>query len=350
MNPEFDINKLIRKNLQTLKPYTALRDRLTLEDPVFLDANENPFGIYNRYPDSQHTLLKNKIAGLKSVLPQNIVLGNGSDELIDLIIRTFCEPNRDEILVMKPSFAMYAFYAAIQGCTVQQLELDAHFQICESDFLKKAGRKEVKVLFLCSPNNPTGNSVNNIEFYIRNFSGIVVVDEAYIDFSGKKSAVNLLNEFPNLIVLQTLSKAYAMAGLRIGIGISSPEIAAILNAVKPPYNISAVSQRIALEELSKESFYRETVEEILEQKTILENELNKISSVIKVFPSDANFFLVQFKNASLVYRFLLEHEILTSIRHPEIAHCLRINIGTAEENNRLIKRLRQFDIENKKTE
>lgn len=339
---EFNLKSLVRKNLLDLTAYNAVRDSGSFTDPVYLEANENPYGKFNRYPDSQHTLLKEKIAALKSVETANIVLGNGSDELIDLIIRTFCEPNRDEILIMNPSFAMFNFYANINACNVQKLDMDDNFQINTDDFLEKSRNPNLKVVFLCSPNNPTGNTIENVEFFIQRFPGIVVVDEAYIDFTEEKSAITLLKSYPNLIVLQTLSKAYAMAGLRIGIGIASPEIVSVLQTVKPPYNISEVSQKYALEQLSDEAFYRDTVQKIKDEKLILKNELQKINCVKKLFPSQANFFLIEFEDAPKVYRFLLSHQVLTSNRHPELYNCLRINVGTPEENKNLLRLLNQF--------
>jgi len=290
---EFNIKSLVRKNILELQPYISFRDQNEFENPVFMDANESPFGEYNRYPDSTQKELKNQLAELKNVLPQQIAAGNGSDELIDLIIKIFCEPKKDSVMMMNPSFAMYRFYASINENKVIALDLDNNFQISKDAFLKVSEEKKPKIFFLCSPNNPTGNSIQDIEFYIKNFNGIVVVDEAYIEFSEQKSCIELLEKYPNLIVLQTFSKAWGMAGARVGIAYSSDE-----------------------------------------------NELLNVECVKRVFPTDANFFLIEFNNVEKVYQELLENEILTSKRSPQIPDCIRINVGRREENNKLINVLK----------
>ncbi|PTT67991.1 aminotransferase class I/II-fold pyridoxal phosphate-dependent enzyme, partial [Chryseobacterium sp. HMWF001] len=229
---EFNIKDLVRKNILELQPYVSFRDNNTFENPVFLDANESAFGELNRYPDSTQKELKEKLAVLKDVSAKQIAVGNGSDELIDLIVKVFCEPKKDAILMMNPSFAMYGFYASVNENKVAKLNLDENFGIDKEEFLKISNEEKPKVFFLCSPNNPTGNSIEDIEFYIQNFEGIVVVDEAYIEFSGKKSCIELLEKFPNLIVLQTFSKAWGMAGARVGIAYASEEIIQLINTVK----------------------------------------------------------------------------------------------------------------------
>ncbi|REC46537.1 MULTISPECIES: histidinol-phosphate transaminase [Chryseobacterium] len=339
---EFNIKYLVRKNILELQPYVSFRDNNTFENPVFLDANESAFGELNRYPDSTQKELKEKLAALKNVSAKQIAVGNGSDELIDLIVKVFCEPKKDAILMMNPSFAMYGFYASVNENKVVKLNLNENFEIDKEEFLKISNEEKPKVFFLCSPNNPTGNSIEDIEFYIQNFEGIVVVDEAYIEFSGKKSCVELLEKFPNLIVLQTFSKAWGMAGARIGIAYASEEIIQLINTVKSPYNVNSLSLNKISELISNKEFVKSNIENTLNEISWLKNELETINCIKKVFPSDANFFLIQFENVDKVYQKLLENEILTSKRSPQIPDCIRINVGNREENNKLINVLRSI--------
>lgn len=339
---EFKLENLVRENLRNLKPYTSLRDSQNFEAPVFLEANENPFGEYNRYPDSTQKKLKEKLSELKNISTENLFIGNGSDELIDLIIKAFCEPKKDEILVMNPSFVMYSFYAKINDNKVNALELDENFQIDKEDFSQKIQNENLKVLFLCSPNNPTGNELVDLEFFIENFSGIVVLDEAYIEFSSRKSAIYWLEKYPNLIVLQTLSKAYGMAGLRIGIGVASTEIAKLMNTIKGPYNVNSLSQKIALQQLNDEKLFNENIEQILAERELLKVQLNQFDFVKKIYPTEANFFLIKVENPIEIYEFLLAQNILTSLRHPQIENALRINVGSKEENQKLIETLKNY--------
>ncbi|MDO3423572.1 histidinol-phosphate transaminase [Chryseobacterium sp. APV1] len=339
---EFNIKDLVRKNILELQPYVSFRDNNTFENPVFLDANESAFGELNRYPDSTQKELKEKLAVLKDVSAKQIAVGNGSDELIDLIVKVFCEPKKDAILMMNPSFAMYGFYASVNENKVAKLNLNENFGIDKEEFLKISNEEKPKVFFLCSPNNPTGNSIEDIEFYIQNFDGIVVVDEAYIEFSGKKSCVELLGKFPNLIVLQTFSKAWGMAGARVGIAYASEEIIQLINTVKSPYNVNSLSLNKISELIINKGFIKSNIENTLDEISWLRNELETINCIKKVFPSDANFFLIQFENVDKVYRKLLENEILTSKRSPQIPDCIRINVGKREENNRLINVLKSI--------
>ena len=334
---EFNLDKMIRPHLAGLKSYQTVRDSFRNQEVIFLDANENPFGEFNRYPDGDPNDLKQKLAEINQAKSENIFLGNGSDELIDLTLRIFCEPGKDSILVMNPSFVMYEVYAKMNDVNVEKLDLNSDFQLEKDSFLKSVSESKAKVLFLCSPNNPTGNSVEDLEFYIQNFNGIVVVDEAYIEFSPKVSAVSLLEKYPNLIVLKTLSKAFGMAGLRIGIGFASPAIANLYIQCKPPYNISSESQKLALMQLNEMETISTNIKLILEEKEKLKNKLEQIKEVIKIYPSDANFFLVEFENAESVYEKLLDQNILTSLRHPNLRNCLRISVGTSEENSKLFK-------------
>jgi histidinol-phosphate aminotransferase len=337
---EFNINNFVRKNILELQPYLSFRDLNEFKDPVFLDANESAFGDLNRYPDSTQKKLKQKLSGLKEVPADQMAIGNGSDELIDLIIKIFCEPNEDSILMMNPSFAMYGFYASVNGNKVLLLELNENFEIDKDEFLKTANEKRPKVFFLCSPNNPTGNSVEDIEFYIRNFNGIVVVDEAYIEFSDKESCIDLLKKHPNLIVLQTFSKAWGLAGARVGIAYSSPEIIALINTVKAPYNVNSLSLNKILEAVDQQDLVERNIENTLAEMSWLNRELQQLKVVEKIYPSDANFFLVKFEDVEKVYAKLLENEILTSKRSPKIPGCIRINAGSREENIRLIETLK----------
>lgn len=340
---EFNINSLVRKNILELQPYISFRDHNEFKNPVLMDANESPFGEYNRYPDSTQKKLKQKLSEIKNILTDQIAVGNGSDELIDLIVKVFCEPKKDSILMMNPSFTMYGFYASINENNVIKLDLNENFEIEKDDFLKISGGFKPKVFFLCSPNNPTGNAIEDVEFYIKNFNGIVVVDEAYIEFSGKKSCTELLEKYPNLIVLQTFSKAWGMAGARVGIAYSSKEIIKFINTVKAPYNVNAFNLNKIIETITKQEVIKDNIENTLIEISWLKNEFEAINCVQKVYPTHANFFLVEFENVEKVYKKLLEKEILTSKRSPEIPNCIRINVGNREENVQLIKALKQYE-------
>lgn len=339
---EFNIKDLVRKNILELQPYVSFRDNSTFENPVFLDANESAFGELNRYPDSTQKELKEKLAALKNVSTKQIVVGNGSDELIDLIVKVFCEPKKDAILMMNPSFAMYGFYASVNENKVVKLNLDENFGIDKEEFLKISKEEKPKIFFLCSPNNPTGNSIEDIEFYIQNFDGIVVVDEAYIEFSEQKSCIELLEKYPNLIVLQTFSKAWGMAGARVGIAYSSQEIIKLINTVKSPYNVNSLSLNKIMQLINYKNIIEENIKNTLSEISRLKNELLNIECVKRVFPTDANFFLIEFNNAENVYQELLKNEILTSKRSPQIPDCIRINVGKKEENNKLINVLKSI--------
>ena len=334
---------MIRPHLAAVKSYQTLRDSYINKQAVYLDANENPFGEFNRYPDGDPIQLKKKLAEINHAKTENLFLGNGSDELIDLTMRIFCEPTKDSIMIMNPSFVMYEIYAKMNNLQVEKLQLNSDFELEKDKFLGTVSKSKAKVLFLCSPNNPTGNSIDDLEFYIQNFKGIVVVDEAYIEFSPEDSAVKLLNKYPNLIVLKTLSKAFGMAGLRIGVGFASPEIASLFIQLKPPYNISSESQRLALEQLNDIEEIQNNIKFILEEKKKLKEGLDQINEIVKIYPSDANFFLIEFKDAQLIYQKLLDKNILTSLRHPNLKNCLRISVGTAQENSELLKVLSEIN-------
>ncbi|WP_288437534.1 histidinol-phosphate transaminase [uncultured Chryseobacterium sp.] len=336
------IKTLVRENIVQLQPYISFRDHNEFNAPVMLDANESPFGECNRYPDSTQKKLKSKLAELKNVSPSQMAIGNGSDELIDLIIKIFCEPKKDAILMMNPSFAMYGFYAAINENKVVKLDLDENFEIGKNAFLQAAENPALKIFFLCSPNNPTGNSIDDIEFYIQNFKGIVVVDEAYIEFSRRKSSLELLEKYSNLIVLQTFSKAWGMAGARVGVAYASEEIISLINTVKAPYNVNVLSQELILKILEEENRLQKNVTRILEERAWLKQQFESIACIKKVFSTDANFFLIRMDNVDHVYSKMLEEEILTSRRDPAIPGCIRINVGNRAENEKLITLLQKI--------
>ena len=338
-----DIQKLIRPNIQTLKPYASARDEFKGEARIYLDANENPNPSgWNRYPDPLQQELKRIISYIKGVAFQNIFVGNGSDEPIDLLIRAFCEPGHDQIIIPQPTYGMYQVSAGINNVEVVECSLTPDFDLDVNAILSKVSNKS-KILFLCSPNNPTGNvlSRSTMEQLISQFPGIVVIDEAYQDFSGQESFNQQLDQFPNLVVLQTLSKAWGMASLRIGLAFASELIVGTLNKIKPPYNISGIAQREAIQRLKNRSTMEAEVTEIIRQREILARELENLTSVEKVYPSHANFVLVRMKNAHVVYRQLMEKGIIVRDRSRVLLceNCLRITVGTSDENKELIRAL-----------
>ncbi|WP_298757770.1 histidinol-phosphate transaminase [uncultured Psychroserpens sp.] len=342
---KFNINSLVRENIKTLKPYSSARDEYDKwsSDMVFLDANENPFenGV-NRYPDPQQIVVKTKLSEIKNIPIENMLLGNGSDEVLDLIFRVFCEPNKDNIITLPPTYGMYEVLAQTNAIEVQKIQLDQSFQPKVQNILDIVN-PFTKLLFLCSPNNPTANSFESkiVEQLLHNFNGIVVIDEAYIDFSNTESWLSRLDEFPNLIVIQTLSKAYGMAGIRLGVCYASVEIISVLNRIKPPYNINELTQRKALERLSDYKLVFAEIQKILEQRKWLRTELEMIAFVDTIYPSDANFLLVKVDNATMRYNQLIEKGIVVRNRtnEPGCTNCLRFSVGTQMENIKLIKEL-----------
>lgn len=335
----FNLNALVRENIKSLSHYSGLREEYFDKNAKFLDANESPFGTWNRYPDSFHCDLKKRIAEIKNLESDRIFLGNGSEDLIDLIIRIFCEPKKDSIVIMDPTYSMYEYYAVLNEVKVEKLPLDENFNIRKTDF-DDLNARNAKILFLCSPNNPTGNCVKDIEYFINNFKGLVVVDEAYHLYSSEISAIEFLEKHDNLIILRTLSKAFGMAGLRIGIGISSSEIAQLISKVKPPYSISNASKQKALLELQNLDAITERIQQVLTSRDRLRENLIKIDCVKKVHHTEANFLLVEFNDAEKVYGDLLTENVVTSLKHPEIQNCIRINVGTEEDNQNLITLLK----------
>ena len=343
-----NIQDLIRPTIKALKPYSSARDEFqgNSDDMVFLDANENPFenGV-NRYPDPQQRTLKSLLSKIKGVPQQSILLGNGSDEVLDLIYRTFCEPNQDNIITLPPTYGMYSVLANINAIEIKSVQLDADFQPKVEDILNVANSNS-KLLFLCSPNNPTGNSfeVKSIERLIDEFKGIVVIDEAYIDFSNKESWTSRLNEFSNLIITQTLSKAYGMAGIRLGICYASEEIISVLNRIKPPYNVNILTQQKAISQLEQQGLTQNQVTNILKERDLLITKLESIDYISKIYPSDANFVLVEVDDANKRYDQLINNGIVIRNRttQPGCENCLRFTIGTPKENRTLIDTLKSI--------
>lgn len=348
MKATFDIKNIIRPTIKALKPYSSARDEFqgVTDDMVFLDANENPFenGV-NRYPDPQQGKLKTILSEIKGVSTKNILLGNGSDEVLDLVFRAFCEPNVDNIITLPPTYGMYNVLANINAIGIKEVLLTEDFQPQVEKILNEADAQS-KILFLCSPNNPTGNSFNasEMEVLLNKFQGLVVIDEAYIDFSKEKSWIHRLEEFPNLIVTQTLSKAYAMAGIRLGICYASAEIITVLNTIKPPYNVNELTQIKAVEQLNIKDLAKNQIADILEEREVLVSELNGIDFVSKIYPSDANFVLAKVDDATKRYNQLIKKGIVIRNRttQPGCENCLRFTVGTTAENKILIKALKDL--------
>jgi histidinol-phosphate aminotransferase len=344
----FDLNTLVRSNIKTLKPYSSARDEFKEVNSgmVFIDANENPFenGV-NRYPDPKQNKVKAELSKLKQIPTQQILLGNGSDEVLDLIFRAFCEPNQDAVITLPPTYGMYEVLANVNAIEVVKIPLDSAFEPKVNEILESDTSK-TKLLFLCSPNNPTSNSfeAKKVETMISNFSGIVVIDEAYIDFSNEESWINRLDEFPNLIVTQTLSKAYGMAGIRLGVCYASEDIITILDRIKPPYNVNELTQQKALDRLTQQEKVSQEISDILVQREKLALALDQIDCVQTVFPSDANFILARVDDANRRYQELITKGIVVRNRtnQPLCENCLRFTVGNNEENNKLINVLNEL--------
>lgn len=335
------LSGLIRPNIQKLVPYSTARSEYKGAGKIFLDANENPFGSYNRYPDPLQQELKKEIANLKNIDIAQVFLGNGSDEVIDLCFRIFCEPGADKAITFFPTYGMYDVAAAINNVALIKIPLNNHFQPEIKMLAPYLNDNKVKLLILCSPNNPTGNILNGIDELLQVFKGVVLIDEAYIDFADTESYVQQLKNFPNLIVVQTLSKAYGMAALRIGMAFASVEIIDVFNRVKPPYNMSTINQDAAIETLKNKRI-------LIEQKNLLIAERKRIADVLateqlveKVYPSDANFLLVQVADANALYTTLIAEGIICRNRHSVLKNCIRITIGAPEENSKLLSVLRK---------
>ena len=340
-----NLNILLRKNIQNLKPYSSARDEYSGDAMVFLDANENPFNDpYNRYPDPLQKELKQKISALKNIPANQIFLGNGSDEPIDLLIRAFCEPGTDNIVTINPTYGMYQVAADTNNIEVIKVSLTSDFELEPKQILQAVNEK-TKLIFLCSPNNPSGNSLDKDAMVgiIQNFNGLVIVDEAYIDFAPGKSFLPELDKYPNLVILQTFSKAWGMAGIRLGMAFAASEIIQVLNKIKYPYNLNILTQKKALELLDNKEQVDTWIKMLIDEREKMRKYLTKFHFVIKIFPSDANFLLVEMTNARGIYNYLVENGIIVRDRS-KIHLCdnsLRITIGTMEEDNLLLQALKE---------
>ena len=344
----FDLQKLVRSHIADLQPYSSARDEFdpVEREVVYLDANENPFdnGV-NRYPDPQQRKLKEVIARRRGVAANQLLLGNGSDEVLDLIFRAFCIPNQDKIIVMPPTYGMYRVLANIKCVSLTEVPLNNDFQLVTKKIINQIS-SQTKAIFLCSPNNPSGNSFRreDILTLLQSFTGLVVIDEAYIDFSTQKSLVSELSSYPNLIITQTLSKAYGLAGIRLGICIASEEIVDILNKIKPPYNINSLTQERAISALKDWDTTQEQITQLIAERKGLFAQLEKISFVEKVYPSDANFLLVRVDDANKRYAQLIQNDIVVRNRSKQVGceNCLRFSVGTPQENQILIETLNRL--------
>jgi len=339
-----NLNKIVRKNILNLEAYSSARDDFKGLDGVFLDANENPFGKLNRYPDPYQLKLKNKLAELKNLSTENIFISNGSDEVIDLAFRIFCNPGKDKALTFTPTYGMYDVSAAINDVELIKIPLAKGFQIDVSKISEFLKESTLKVIFICSPNNPTGNLINkkDIEIILNLFKGIIIIDEAYIDFSESDSWTKTINENLNLIVSQTFSKARGLAAARVGVAYSNPLIIDLFNKVKPPYNVSQLNQEAALKSLINLDEYKTNLNTIFTEKMKLQRALEKFDSVKKVYPSDANFLLIEIEDTNSVYNELVRQKIIIRNRNNLVRNCLRISIGTPEENKKLLNALKNI--------
>ncbi|MBL6990856.1 MAG: histidinol-phosphate transaminase [Bacteriovoracaceae bacterium] len=355
MNTTLGIDSLIRENIKALRPYTSARDECMGENYIYLDANESAYDnmvqasstySLNRYPDPDQSLLKNKMSSIYSVPKKSIFIGHGSDEIIDLVMRTFCHPSKDEVLFCPPTYGMYSVMAQIHNVSVVEVPLINDFKTLDIDSIKKAANVNCKILFLCSPNNPTGNCFDqeSIIKLLNSFKGIVVIDEAYIDFCPQDSCKSLLADYPRLIIMRTFSKAWGLAALRLGFAFAHPKIVEVLSSIKPPYNISTPTQKIALDALDNIEQKNSVVAMINEQRQFLAEQFDSLNCVEKVYPGQANFLLVRFKNAREAHSLLLENRIVIRDRS-QLRNCeglVRITVGTVDENKLLLNVLKKL--------
>lgn len=346
----FDLSKLVRPNISKLVAYSSARDEFSGEAKVFLDANENSLGSpllkwYNRYPDPHQRAIKQKLSVIKGIAPEHIFLGNGSDECIDLLFRCFCEPGKDNVIICPPTYGMYEVSANINDVVVKKAPLLEDFQL-DLVHLETLVDANTKLIWLCSPNNPTGNALNrvDIETVLNNFNGIVVVDEAYINFAKQKSFIQELTDYPNLVVLQTLSKAWGLAGLRLGMSFASAAIIEVLDKVKPPYNINQATQELVLKALDEVGQVNDMIRLLVDMREALAEVFRSMPTVEKVYPSDANFLLVKIKEARKIYEFLLGKGIVLRDRSNVTLceDCLRITVGTEQENTLLVDAMQDW--------
>ncbi|MFT7205227.1 MAG: histidinol-phosphate aminotransferase [Algoriphagus sp.] len=346
----FKIEKLLRPHIAALQAYTSARDEYKGKEGIFLDANENPFGSittqdFNRYPDPYQLELKEKISQIKGVKTSRIFLGNGSDEAIDLLFRAFCIPEKDNVILLPPTYGMYEVSASINNVEVQKVPLTAEFQL-RTDKILDAVDKHTKIIFICSPNNPSGNKVDRdgILYLLKKFKGIVVVDEAYIDFSDEPSFTTELKNFKNLVVMQTFSKAWGLASLRLGMAFASKDLIKILNRIKPPYNISGLTQETVLVAIDNYEKVKSMITDILSEREYLKSRLESLAFINKIHPSDANFLLVKMPNANLVYDELIDKKVIVRNRSKVLLceDCIRITVGIRSENERLVEALTEI--------
>lgn len=335
---KFELKSMVRPNIWELKPYSSARDEFTGNEGIFLDANENPFGERNRYPDPHQRELKKALSSRNNIPFENIFIGNGSDEVIDLVYRVFCEPSEDSVIICPPTYGMYEVSANINNVNLIRIPLNDEFELNTDLILSESA----KCIFICSPNNPTGNNLKNIEKILDQFNGIVVVDEAYIDFSDSEGFISAINKYPNLIVMQTFSKAWAMAKARVGVAYAHKDIIALMDKTKPPYNVSGFNQQEALNALSEPEIFEERVDIILEQRNLLVKELSNLSFVKHIYPSDANFLLVKMNDAGDVYNYLVMNKVVVRNRESVVPGCIRITVGSPEENAQLIEVLQNY--------
>ncbi|HBC77170.1 MAG TPA: histidinol-phosphate transaminase [Bacteroidales bacterium] len=341
-----DISRLVRENVKTLIPYSCARDEFKGKDGIFLDANENPYGELNRYPDPYQRELKTAISRIKGIQEESIFLGNGSDEVIDLCFRIFCNPGTDKALTFTPTYGMYEVSAAINDVEIIKIPLSEDFQVEYKNVLPELKDPALKLIFICSPNNPTGNAMSGsqIESIISGFEGIIVIDEAYIDFSEQRSFKTMISRYNNLIVMQTFSKAMGLAAARVGMAFMDPSIVLYFNKMKPPYNISALNQEAALKSLNHINQLKNKISMILKERERLAKALEKISIIEKVFPSDSNFLLVRTRDADKIYSELIDNKIIVRNRNRMVPGCIRITVGTERENNRLLNALQRIKL------
>ena len=352
---EFDLNNLVRENIKKLVPYSSARSEYKGTEGIFLDANENSLCLLNetlnvglnRYPDPMQIVLKEKISKIKFISPENIFLGNGSDEAIDILYRAFCELGKDNAIICPPTYGMYEVSANINNVEVIKVPLIAETFQLDTEAVLKSITQNTKLIFICCPNNPTGNGVKwlAIKQILDNFKGIVVIDEAYIDFAGYRSLIPELTNYPNMVILQTFSKAWGLAGLRLGMAFASEEIIEIFNKIKPPYNINTVSQKIALDILNNSDQINSSISEIISERNKLSQSLSKLPFVLKVYPSEANFLLVKTTNADNVYEYLIKNKFIVRKRNTITLceDCLRITVGTKKENKILLNTLMNYN-------
>ncbi|WP_370424829.1 histidinol-phosphate transaminase [Tenacibaculum dicentrarchi] len=340
----FNLDKIVRPNIQKLKAYSSARDEFKGEAEVYLDANENPFGTLNRYPDPKQTKIKERLSVIKKVAENQIFVGNGSDEVIDLAFRIFCEPGKDKALTFSPTYGMYDVSASINNIELIKQPLLNDFQINLNQLQPYLDMEEVKIIFICSPNNPTGNCFDDetIAYILENFNGIVIIDEAYIDFSSRASYSTKLEKYPNLIVSQTFSKAWGLAGVRVGVAYANSEVIDLYNKVKPPYNVSTLNQEAVIASLDNLAQFEENKNIIINEKEKLINDLNNLELVKKIYPTEANFILIEVMDANGIYNKLVNQKIITRNRNTLVNNCLRITVGSTDENKRLITALKSL--------